>query len=264
MSEEEPQQKVFQGVDLVDEQPEIPTVSEAVLRKKKSIETYKQNKEARLIENQKLKEKKRKRKIDFKRAEHIVQNYRKLQRSEAKVTRLTSDGRKVKVDTNSRTVLLVRVTGKPGIDMDDKTQKILNHFRLTKVNMARLVVLNDFNKKMIRAVEPFIAYGYPTLKTVKDLVYKRGVILIDGKVTPITNNELIEEHLGKYNIICLEDIVHELFNVGEHFKEINTFLCPFKLTPPKIIEGTRKVTVSETPKTGNMKEDINQFVQAMN
>ena len=92
--------------------------------------------------------------------------------------------------------------------MDDKTQKILNHFRLTKVNMARLVVLNDFNKKMIRAVEPFIAYGYPTLKTVKDLVYKRGVILIDGKVTPITNNELIEEHLGKYNIICLISIEH--------------------------------------------------------
>ena len=27
---------------------------------------------------------------------------------------------------------------------------------------------------MLRIVEPFIAYGYPNLKSVRELVYKRG------------------------------------------------------------------------------------------
>lgn len=148
--------------------------------------------------------------------------------------------------------------------MDERTEKILNYFRLTKLNFARLVPLTEFTKKMIRIVEPFVTYGYPTLKTVKDLVYKRGVVLINGELKSITSNELIEEHLGESNIICLEDIVHELFTVGENFAKVNKFLCPFKLSPPKVIEGTKKVTVRETPKPGNRKDEINQFIESMN
>lgn len=37
------------------------------------------------------------------------------------------------------------------------------------------------------------------------------------------------ECAGKYNIICLEDIVHEIVTVGPHFKEVNAFLLRFKL-----------------------------------
>ena len=29
------------------------------------------------------------------------------------------------------------------------------------------------------------------------------------------------QELGKYGIICMEDLVHEIFTVGSHFKEAN-------------------------------------------
>jgi large subunit ribosomal protein L7e len=32
---------------------------------------------------------------------------------------------------------------------------------------------------MLRIVEPYVAYGYPNLKTVRELIYKRGYGRID-------------------------------------------------------------------------------------
>merc|ERR1719399_1496088 len=85
---------------------------------------------------------------------------------------------------------------------------------------------------MLRRVEPYIAYGYPNLKTVKDLIYKRGHGK-DGKTRiPISDNSIIEEHLGQHGIICMEDLIHEIFTVGPNFKAANNFLWPFKLSSP--------------------------------
>lgn len=38
------------------------------------------------------------------------------------------------------------------------------------------------------------------------------------------------QNLGKYGIICIEDLVHEIFTVGPNFKAVNNFLWPFKLS----------------------------------
>lgn len=45
--------------------------------------------------------------------------------------------------------------------------------------------------------------------------------------------------LGKHGIICIEDLIHELYTVGPHFKEANNFLHPFQLScargaPPRM------------------------------
>ena len=39
--------------------------------------------------------------------------------------------------------------------------------------------------------------------------------------------------LGKYNIICMEDLIHEILTVGPNFKVANKFLWHFKLNTPK-------------------------------
>ena len=211
------------------------------------------------------KEKKKKQKIQFKRAEHIINNYRNLKKAEKLLEKRAKKGEQVRVNKDDHKLLLVvRVKGKAGVTLDDRSKRILERFRLSKVNFARFLSLTDFTKKMIRQVEPFITYGYPTLKTVKDLIYKRGMTLQDGKPVSINNNQMIEEQLGEHNVICVEDIVHEIYNVGENFLKVNSFLCPFKLSPPKVIEGTRRVVVQEIPKSGNRKEDINEFIESMN
>ena len=38
---------------------------------------------------------------------------------------------------------------------------------------------------------------------------------------PVEDNRLIEKLLGKYGIICMEDLITELYTAGPHFKEAN-------------------------------------------
>ena len=43
---------------------------------------------------------------------------------------------------------------------------------------------------------PFFPFRTPSLKTVRDLLYKRGYGLVDGKRQPLTDNAYIEKVLG--------------------------------------------------------------------
>jgi len=80
---------------------------------------------------------------------------------------------------------------------------------------------------------------------------------------PITDNSVIEAKLGKHDIICVEDIVHELFTVGSHFKQANKFLWPFKLSNPKG-GWTKKLNhFNEGGDAGLQEEKINELVQRM-
>lgn len=40
--------------------------------------------------------------------------------------------------------------------------------------------------------------------------------------------------LGKHNIICIEDLVHEIYTVGPAFKQASNFLWPFKLSAASV------------------------------
>ena len=105
---------------------------------------------------------------------------------------------------------------------------------------------------MLRICEPYITWGYPNLKSVRDLIYKRGFAKARGRRIPLTSNDIIERKLGKLslmenvwnllteitttflltgkaNVICMEDLVHEIFTVGGSFKYASNFLWPFKV-----------------------------------
>ncbi len=56
------------------------------------------------------------------------------------------------------------------------------------------------------------------------MIYKKGHCFAENKRTPINDNVMIEKHLGKEGIICVEDIVHEIQTLGENFKTANKFL----------------------------------------
>lgn len=60
----------------------------------------------------------------------------------------------------------------------------------------------------------------PNLKSVRELIYKRGYGKVNKQRVPLDNNAVIEEALGKYNIISVEDLVHEIFTAGPNFKQV--------------------------------------------
>lgn len=77
--------------------------------------------------------------------------------------------------------------------------------------------------------------SYPTLRTIRGLIYKRGYGKLDHRRrTALVSNAIIQKVLKKHNVICMEDVVHEIFTVGPKFKQVNNFLWPFKLSNPKV------------------------------
>lgn len=119
-------------------------------------------------------------------------------------------------------------------------------------------------EKIRNLIFVFIIIRYPNLKTVRELVYKRGYGKVQHQRIPLTDNSIIENILGKRNIICIEDLIHEIFTVGKHFKQANNFLWPFKLSCPT--GGMRKKTVHfvEGGDHGNREDFINNMVKQMN
>ena len=62
---------------------------------------------------------------------------------------------------------------------------------------------------------PLAVHSYPNLKSVRELVYKRGYAKVQGQRLPISDNSVIERSLGKHGIMCVEDLIHEIYTVGE-------------------------------------------------
>lgn len=75
-------------------------------------------------------------------------------------------------------------------------------------------------------------YSEPNLKSIRELIYKRGYGKVDHQRLPLTSNAIIEEQLGKYDILSIEDLIHEIATVGPNFKQASNFLWPFKLSNP--------------------------------
>ena len=72
------------------------------------------------------------------------------------------------------------------------------------------------------------------------------------------------QELGKFGIVCIEDMVQQIDNVGPHFKEVVRFLWPFELNKPE--EGLRgsKALFKDGGDTGNREDLINELISKMN
>ncbi|CAA2933871.1 60s ribosomal l7-1 [Olea europaea subsp. europaea] len=162
----------------------------------------------------------------------------------------------------SRLLFVIRIGGKR--DMHPKTRKVLYSLRLRKTFSGVFVKANEAIMEHLQKVEPYVTYGYPNLKSVKDLIYKKGVAKLDKERVPLTDNNVIDQTLGQHGIICIEDIVNEIATVGPHFKKVSNFLCPFNLNKPeKTLQG-KKRRFKDGGDSGNRENQINELIIKMN
>jgi large subunit ribosomal protein L7e len=202
------------------------------------------------------------RKIIFRRAEKYVREYQSRDRHLIKQRRAAKQRGAFFREPEAKIAVVVRIRGINGVD--PRTKKILQLLRLRQIHNAVFVRLNAATQNMLRLVEPYIAFGTPNLKTIRELVYKRGFAKINHQRIPIVDNALVENHLKKFNVICLEDIIHEIYTVGPKFKQVNRFLWPFKLNCPRGGFSNKKKHFQEGGDAGNREDKINSFVQRMN
>ncbi|CCJ29882.1 unnamed protein product [Pneumocystis jirovecii] len=235
-------------------------VPETLLKKRKSINKQDLEKKAQIAARKK--DKKSKRQIIFKRAEQYVKEYLDNERELIRLRRLSRKEGYFYVDAEPKVVFVIRIKGINKIP--PKPKKILQLFRLLQINNGVFIRMTKATANMLRLIEPYVTYGEPNLKSIRELIYKRGYGKINKQRIPLTDNSLIEDNLGKYGIIAIEDIIHEIFTCGPNFKQVSNFLWPFKLSNPNGGWRARKFkNYVEGGDSGNREENINSLIRKM-
>jgi len=238
----------------------VPKVPETILKIAKVRETQRERSAKAQVEN--TKRLKAKREVIFRRAEKYVSQYRKVSADKVRVAKVAKAAGQVYVPAEAKVLFVVRIRGINGIS--PKPRKVLQLFRLRQINNGVFIKVNKATIHMLRLIEPYVTYGAPSVKTIRELIYKRGHGKVDGNRVRLTDNDIVEKSLGKQGIICVEDLIHEIATVGSHFKEASNFLWPFKLNNPN--GGWRSKTnhFIDGGDFGNREHFINNLVDKMN
>merc|ERR1711884_314957 len=195
---------------MADSQKKLPTVPETLLKKRKQNAEFraKRAKAALLMKKQN----REKRKVMFKRAEKYVKEYRVMERDQIRLARQAKKHGNFYVPPQPKLAFVVRIRGINGIH--PKPRKVMQLFRLRQINNGVFLRLNKATIHMLRIAEPYITWGCPNLKSVKELIYKRGHGKVEGRRTPLVDNKIIEQVLGDVGMQSVEDLIHEIFTVG--------------------------------------------------
>ncbi|CAB1350013.1 unnamed protein product [Coregonus sp. 'balchen'] len=191
------------------------------------------------------------RKLIYKRAEKYHKDYREMYRREIRMGRTARKVGNFYVPAEPKLAFVIRIRGINGVS--PKVRKVLQLLRLRQIFNGVFVKLNKASINM-----------YPNLKSVRELIYKRGHGRMTKQRIALTDNALIEKALGKYSIICMEDLIHEIYTVGKNFKPANNFLWPFKLSTPRGGMNKKTTHFVEGGDAGNREDQINRLVRRMN
>uniref|UniRef100_A0A5B7AWM8 Putative 60S ribosomal protein L7-2-like n=2 Tax=Davidia involucrata TaxID=16924 RepID=A0A5B7AWM8_DAVIN len=235
-------------------------IPESVLKKQK------RNEEWAFANKQELTALKKKnaenRKLIYNRAKEYAEEYEEQQKELIQLKREARLKGGFYVNPEAKLLFIIRIRGINA--MHPKTRKILQLLRLRQIFNGVFLKVNKATMNMLHRVEPYVTYGYPNLKSVRELIYKRGYGKLNKQRIALTDNLIIEQALGKYGIICIEDLVHEIMTVGPHFKEANNFLWPFKLKAPLGGMKKKRNHYVEGGDAGNREDYVNELIRRMN
>ncbi|XP_062385139.1 60S ribosomal protein L7 [Sardina pilchardus] len=238
----------------------VPSVPESLVKRRKRYAVVRAMRlKAKVAEK---KARKVTRKLIFKRAESYHKEYKEMYRREVRLARTARKVGNFYVPAEPKLAFVIRIRGINGVS--PKVRKVLQLLRLRQIFNGVFVKLNKASINMLRIAEPYIAWGYPNLKSVRELIYKRGFGKMQKQRIPLTDNGLVEKTLGDYGIICVEDLIHEVYTVGKNFKVANNFLWPFKLSSPRGGMNKKTTHFVEGGDAGNREDQINRMIRRMN
>jgi len=198
----------------------------------------------------------------FKRAEKYVAEYRAQEKSLIHFRRQARNSGNFYIEPEPKLAFVIRIRGI--MNLHPKPRKILQILRLRQVNNGVFLKLTKATLQMLKLVEAYVTWGAPNLKSVRELIYKRGHLKINQQRIAITDNKMIEQRLSHNGCVCIEDVIHEIFTVGSHFPIVNRALWSFQLNPPK--GGYRRINkhYNDGGDFGNREDKINELIQSMN
>ncbi|RMC13514.1 hypothetical protein DUI87_08590 [Hirundo rustica rustica] len=243
----------------------IPLVPENLLKKRKAYLAIKATQAKQALLNKRKQQKGKQ--IQFRRLETFVRDSWRKRRDDTRLRRMEQRPGQAAAPQESKLAFVVRIVDIKGVTK--RVKRVIELLQLRKNYTGIFVKLSPLSLKMLRIVEPYVAWGYvplpqPNLKSVRELILKRGQAKIKKKRVPLTDNVLIEEHLGDCGIICLEDLIHEIYSTGKHFKRVTRFLWPFHLSVARHASRNRVGFLKEMGKPGYRGDAINQLIRQLN
>merc|ERR1712216_428473 len=169
------------------------------------------------------------------------------------------------VEPEAKLLFVTRIRGI--LKLAPKPRKGLQLLRLKQIHNGVFFKVNKPILNMLKLVQPYVTYGYLTLKTVRELVYKRGFGKVNKQRIPLSDNETIASSLGDAcGIYGMEDLVHEIYTVGPNFSKSSNFLWPFKLSNPRggMINKRHGYCEIRGGDWGNREDQINELISRMN
>ncbi|KAL6485969.1 hypothetical protein MHYP_G00053610 [Metynnis hypsauchen] len=195
----------------------IKLVPENLLKKRKAYQAVKATQaKLALLEKRKVQ---RGQSLKFRRLEEFQRNSKSRLRDDARLRRAEQRPPPPLPPAKNTLAFAVRIRMIKGVS--PKVRKVIQMLRLRKIFSGAFVKISRTSVNMLRTVEPYVAWGFPNLKSVRELILKRGQLKMNKRRIPLTDNTVIEQHLGQYGIICLEDLIHEIYSAGKNFKMVN-------------------------------------------
>ncbi|KAB0349609.1 hypothetical protein FD754_014466 [Muntiacus muntjak] len=210
----------------------IPAVPETLKKKRKNFTELKIKRLRKKFAQKMLR--KARRKLIYERAKHYHKEHRQMYRTEIRMARMARKAGNFYVSAKPKLAFVIRIRGINGVS--------------PKIFSGTFVNLNKASINMLRIVEPYI----------------RGYGKINKKRIALTDNALIARSLGRYGIICMEDLIHEIYTIEKRFKEGNNFLWPFKSSSPPGGMKKKAIHFVEGGDAGNKEDQINRFIRRMN
>lgn len=254
-------------------------VKETILLQRKSVEQLRAD---RVLRRDKLKEQRdrRKAKIDAKRkiklntkkfisAQTILKHALRARDQSRKFHKIGEkvDGRKrfskhanfVDYLKKSFPVLVVRAKGN---QIPKEVAEAFKKLGLLKLYSARLIVPTLKTHKLIKQLTPFSIVGHPDRAQIEDLIRTRGALIHPETKTKryISGNLMLEQNLGQFNILCIEDLVDTIVERRENVEEVLSHLSPFDFHPPRQLFTERHRAVHQKLEVIN-KESFTAYLE---
>ncbi|CCW64084.1 unnamed protein product [Phytomonas sp. EM1] len=201
------------------------------------------------------------RKLAYKRGLQYSRQYRGAEKKLVTLRRQAATGGNYYLEAKPKVAVVTRIRGIAKVP--PKQRKILQLLRLRQIFNTVFVKLNKPIENMLRAVEPYIAYGYPSLSTIRALVYKRGYLKVNGQRIKIVDNQIVKDKYNNDDVVCVEDVVNQIYTCGKHFRTVTHGLWPFKLAPPAGGMNQKRRHFVEGGDFGNRELLINRFLARM-
>jgi large subunit ribosomal protein L7e len=268
-------------------QQKLPLVPETVLKKRHDLDDMKRKRLAQVTINNKVFSKTQKG-IYVKKPETILAQAKSRRNHDIRFKRVDKKGMQTRASKNAITkekiveeddttisaitfqsnsigakvVFCIRI--RDNVSMSGRIRKALWSLRLKNLHEGVFVEYTTDNQKLLHLVEPWVLYGIPSTGMISDLITRRGHGKIGKQRIPLSDNTIIESALGEdTGIICVEDLVHELSNVGDSFQIATSFLWPFKMSAPKSKFQQKKLNNKNGQIYGDRGEEIDDFVKQM-